>query len=92
VSKPFRCPACNRRIRRAPYFTVQDKRTRRITAYHGHPCAESGLAEADRLGPSEATLRFIHPRSWGDAKGGLRCRGGCFAASLGESTAQEDAA
>jgi hypothetical protein len=80
VSKPVhKCPACSRRIKRAPYIALTDRRTRRERRYHGGDCSEAGLREAERRGPDEVVLRFAHPRSCGDPRGKLACEGRCFA-------------
>ena len=88
MSKPVhKCPACARRIKRAPYIALTDRRTRRETRYHGGDCSGPGLREAERRGPAEVVLRFAHPRSSGDPAGKMSCRSGCFA--VNESTAEE---
>jgi hypothetical protein len=54
VSKPhYRCAGCKRRVKRAPYISIQDKSTQKITCYRGGDCAEAGLREAYRPGPDE---------------------------------------
>jgi hypothetical protein len=81
VSKPHKCPACSRRVKRAPYIALTDRRTRRETRYHGGVCSGPGLREAERRGLAEVVLRFAHPRTCGDPAGAKACRGRCFAVS-----------
>jgi hypothetical protein len=87
-----RCPACSRRVKRAPYVSLQDRHTRKITRYHGGVagCLEAAAAEAERRGADEIILAFYHTRVCGDPAGKMSCRGGCFAVSdvqLEEETA-----
>jgi hypothetical protein len=93
VSKSIhKCPACSRRVKRAPYIALTDRKTRRQTRYHGSaaPFFEAGVLEAQRRGPHEIMLGFYHTMWCGDPAGKMSCRGGCFA--VNESTAQEGAA
>jgi hypothetical protein len=73
-SKPvYRCPACSRRVKRAPYISQTDRGTRRERRFYGAPhfaCLETAAAEAERRGPDEVILRFAHPRSCGDPGSG----------------------
>jgi hypothetical protein len=82
VSKPLhKCPACSRRVKRAPYIALTDRRTRRETRFHGAPrlaCLQAGAAEAERRGKDAIILHFAHPKSCGDAGSGLECRSQCF--------------
>ena len=80
MSKPVhKCPACFRRIKRAPYIALTERRTRCETRYYGGDCSGPGQREAERRGPAEVVLRIAHTRSCGDPKGGkLACRGECF--------------
>ena len=80
MSKPVhKCPACSRRVKRAPYISLTDRKTRRESRYHGSdPYSGPGLREAERRGPAEVVLRFAHPRSCGDSAGKMSYRGGCF--------------
>ncbi len=75
----YRCPACTRRVRSAPYVSLQDRRTRRVVRFHARQgCLEAGMLEAARRAPGELVLSFYHARSCGDPAGKLSCRGGCF--------------
>jgi hypothetical protein len=80
VSKAVhKCPACSRRVKRAPYIAMVDRKTRRDTRYHSGDCLAAATAEAERRGPREIVLRFAHTRECGDARGRFDCAGGCFA-------------
>jgi hypothetical protein len=80
--KVYRCLACKRRIKRAPFIALVDRATRREVRYHGGDCSGAGLARAEELGPDRVVLRFAHPRATcGDSKGKLECRGQCFTAA-----------
>jgi hypothetical protein len=76
----YRCPACRRRVRCAPYVRLQDKHTRKITRYHGNVagCLEAVTVEAQRRGPGEIVLGFYLTVECGDSAGRMGCRGGCF--------------
>jgi hypothetical protein len=79
--KVFKCGACKRRIRHAPFLALRDRQSRSVTRYHGAPytaCLEAGAAQAERRGPDELVLHFVHARGCGDARGKLDCAGGCF--------------
>ena len=76
-----RCPACKRRVRSAPYVSLRDRHTRKITRYHGNVagCLKDAMVEAQRRGPDEIVLAFYHTRRCGDPAGKLSCKRGCFA-------------
>lgn len=77
----YKCPACGRRIKRAPYLALTYRETRREVRYHGAPhvaCLEAGAAEAERRGKDAIILHFAHPKSCGDPAGKLDCAGQCF--------------
>ena len=81
MSKPVnKCPACSRRVKRAPYASLQDRHTRKITRYHGNGagCLEAATFEAQRRGPGEIVLGLYHTVKCGDPSGKLSCGGGCF--------------
>jgi hypothetical protein len=91
VSKAVhKCPACSRRVKRAPYIALKDRNTRRETRYHGAlseanlGCLEAAAAEAERRGADEIILAFYHSRACGDPAGKMSCRGGCFAVGIEE--------
>jgi hypothetical protein len=88
----FKGGSCNRRVRSAPFVSLQDRRTCKITRYHGNVagCLETATGEPRRRGPGEIVLGFYHTKRCGDPAGKMFCRGGCFA--VNESTAQEGAA
>jgi hypothetical protein len=77
----YRCPACRRRVRSAPYVSLQDRHARKITRYHGDVagCLEAATVEAQRRGPGEILLGFYHTKGCGDPAGKMPCRVGCFA-------------
>ena len=79
-------------MRSAPYVSLQDRHTRKITRYHGHGagCLEAATVEAQWRGSGEIVLGFYHTIGCGDPAGKMSCRGGCFAAN--ESTVEEGAA
>jgi hypothetical protein len=84
----YRCPHCDRRVKRAPYVALVDRATRREVRYHGGDCSGPGLARAEELGPDRVILRFAHPRSGcGDSRSQLECRGRCFAVGTAEPAA-----
>jgi hypothetical protein len=76
VSKPARkCPGCSRRVKRAPYLALTDRKTR----YHGgDPCSGPRLREGQRRGPAEVVLHFAHLRSCGAPAGRMSCRGDSY--------------
>jgi hypothetical protein len=76
----YRCPACKRRVRPAPYVSLQAGHTRKLRRYHGNVarCLEAATVEAQRRGPGEILLAFCHTIGGGDPVGTLSCRGGCF--------------
>ncbi len=76
----YRCPSCRRRVRSAPYAVLKDRRSRKETRYHGGSpsCLEAGALEAERRGPGEIVLNFIHAITCGDPASRLRCVGRCF--------------
>jgi hypothetical protein len=76
----YRCPACKRRARSAPYVSLQDRHTRKIRRYHGNVagCLEAATVEAQRRGPGEIVLGFYHTVKCGDPAGKLSCSGQCF--------------
>jgi len=80
VAAPHKCPACRRRVRSAPYVSLQDRHTRKITRYHGSVagCLEAATVEAQQRGPVEIILGFYHTRECGNPAGRMSCRGGCF--------------
>jgi hypothetical protein len=88
----FKCGSCNRRVRSAPFVSLQDRRICKITRYHGNVagCLEAATGEPRRRGPDEIVLGFYHTRGCGDSAGKIFCRGGCFA--VNESRAEEGAA
>jgi hypothetical protein len=75
-----KCPACRRRVRSAPYVSLQDRRTRKIIRYHGGaaPCLQAGVEEAQRRGLGEIVLGSYHSVKCGDPSGRMSCQGGCF--------------
>ena len=83
----YRCPACKRRGRSAPYASLQNRHTRKITRYHGNVagCLQAATVEALRRGPGEIVLGFYHTIGCGDPAGKMSYRGACFAVDeLGE--------
>jgi hypothetical protein len=88
----FKCGSCNWRVRSAPYVSLQDRRARKVSRYHGNVagCLEAAMGEPRRRGPSEIVLGFYHTKRCGDPAGKMFYRGGCFA--VNESTEQEGAA
>ena len=81
----YRCPACRRRVRSAPYVSLQDRHTRKITRYHGNVagCLEAATGEAQRRGPGEIVLGFYHTRACGEPVGRISCQGDSY--KVGES-------
>jgi hypothetical protein len=79
-----KCPTCRRRVKRPPFISLKDKVTRREVRYHSGGCLPAAAAEAERRGPEEIVLAFVHTRECGDAKGRLGCKGKCFAVELVE--------
>ena len=79
MSPAHRCPACRRRVRRAPYVSLQDRRTRKITRYHGSVagCLEAATVEAQQRGPTEVVLGFYHAKGCAPADK-MSCAQGCF--------------
>lgn len=81
MSKVHKCPACLRRVKRGPFLILRDRQTRREHRYHGAPhmvCLEAAAVEAERRGPDEVVLLFIHARSCADARSKLECAGRYF--------------
>jgi hypothetical protein len=77
----YRCPHCSRRVKRAPFISLKDRRTGKQIRYHGGDCSGSASARAQELGPDRVILHFVHPRATcGDSKGKLDCSGQCFTA------------
>ena len=76
----YRCPACRRRVRSAPYVSLQDRHTRKITCYHGNVARylEAATGEAQRRGPGETVLGFYHTRACGEPAGWMSCRGDSY--------------
>ena len=75
----YRCPACQRRVRSAPYLSLRDRASRRETRYHnGAACLETGALAAQDRGPGEIVLNFIHAVACGDPANKLHCAGRCF--------------
>jgi hypothetical protein len=72
----YRCPACKRSVRSAPYVSLQDRHTRKITRYHGNVagCLEAVTVELQRRGPGEILFGFYHTRGYGDPAGWMSCR------------------
>jgi hypothetical protein len=82
VSKPVhKYPACSRGVKRAPYVSPTDRRTRREVRYHGGVagCLEAATFEAQRRGLGAIVRGFYHTVKCGDPGGRLECRGRCFA-------------
>jgi hypothetical protein len=81
----YRCPACGRRVRRAPYVSLQDRHTRKVTRYHGGAatCLEAATLEAEQRGADEIVLAFVH-RKGCDPADKMSCRGGCFVVSYAQ--------
>jgi hypothetical protein len=79
--KVFKCGACKRRIGHAPFLALRDRQSRSLTRSTEAPytaCLEAGAAQAERRGPDELVLYFVHARGCGDARGKLDCAGQCF--------------
>jgi hypothetical protein len=77
-------------VKRPPFISLTDRNTRRQRRFHGAAseanlaCLKAAAAEAERRGPEEIVLAFVHTRECGDAKGRLGCKGKCFAVELVE--------
>jgi hypothetical protein len=88
-----KCPACRRRVRSAPYVSLQDRHTRKITRYHGNGagCLEAATVEAQQRGSDEIVLSFVHRKGCnpGDRMG---CRNRCFAGESSELENREEGA
>jgi hypothetical protein len=76
----YRCPACMRRVRSAPYVSLQDRHPCKITCYHGNVagCLEVVTVELQRRGPGKILLGFYHTRGCGDPAGRMSCRGDSY--------------
>ena len=75
-----RCLAFKRRGRSAPYASLQNRHTRKITRYHGNVagCLQAATVEALRRGPGEIVLGFYHTRACGEPAGRMSCRGDSY--------------
>ena len=74
----FRCLHCSRRVRSAPYLNLRSRASRQEVRYHNAaPCLESGVLEAERLGPGRVVAGFYHARGC-DPADRTACRAGCF--------------
>jgi hypothetical protein len=83
-----KCPACSRRVKRAPLVTMKHKRTRKERCFHGSPeCLEAAALFVSQHAPEEITISYYHPGACGDARGRFDCPGGCFRTDAAEPAA-----
>ncbi len=76
----YRCPHCERRVKRAPFIALVDRASRREGRYHGNVagCLQVATLETQRRGPREIVLSFHHTLMCSDPAGKLDCAGRCF--------------